>query len=53
MIYLDIAEKIEKMRKKLEKSIEKNGINSEKTLKISKELDEVISEYFNNAKKKK
>ena len=46
VIYKDIARKIEKMRKKLHKSIEKNGVDSRKTIKISQKLDEIINEYF-------
>lgn len=50
MIYRDIAKKIGKLRKKLDKSIEEKGISSEETLKISQELDEVIAAYFKESK---
>ena len=46
MIYKDIAKKIEKLRKKLHKSIEKNGVDSRKTIRISQKLDEIINVYF-------
>ena len=41
-----IRGKIENLRIKLHKAIEKFGLNSEQTQKISKELDELIN-YFN------
>lgn len=41
-----IRGKIENLRIKLHKAIEKYGLNSEQTQKISKELDELIN-YFN------
>lgn len=40
--------KIEKLRKKLSKSIERHGLNAEETRKISLELDELINEYNKN-----
>lgn len=40
--------KIEKLKKKLNKSIERYGLNSEETRKISLELDELINEYNKN-----
>ncbi len=41
-----IRGKIENLRNKLHKSIEKYGLNSKQTQKISRELDELIN-YFN------
>ena len=37
--------KIERLRKKLHNYIEKFGLNSEQTQKVSKELDQLINEY--------
>lgn len=50
MIYLDVAKEIERKRKKLHESIEKNGINSEETRKISVEIDNLLNEYYKKAK---
>ena len=46
MIYKDISKKIKKLRKKLYFEIEKSGIESEKTIKVSQELDDLITEYY-------
>lgn len=46
MIYKDIEEQIEKLRKKLHTEIEKSGIDSVKTLKVSEELDKLIKKYY-------
>lgn len=46
MIYLDVARKIEKLRGKLHKSINKNGLNSEETQKISREVDKLVNKYY-------
>lgn len=51
MIYLDVAKEIERKRKKLHESIEKNGINSEETRKISVEIDNLLNEYCKKVKK--
>lgn len=45
MIYLDIAREIERKRRLLHSSIRKNGIDSEKTRRISVEIDNLINEY--------
>ena len=37
--------KIERLRKKLHTYIERFGLNSEQTQKVSKELDQLINEY--------
>lgn len=37
--------KIERLRKKLHNYIEKFGLNSEQTQKVSRELDQLINEY--------
>lgn len=50
MTVINIDKKIEQLRKKLNESIEKNGIDSEETLHVSQELDDVISEYLKNKK---
>lgn len=39
--------KIEKMRDMLYQSIEENGLNSEKTKKMSEELNNFINLYYN------
>lgn len=55
MIYKDIEKQMEKLRKKLHTEIEKSGIDTEQTLKISEELDNLIKKYYlqklNNKKK--
>lgn len=51
MIYLDVTSKIEKLRKKLYDSIDKNGLNSDNTRNISKKLDVLVNEYYNKPKK--
>ncbi len=51
MIYLDVAKKIEKLREKLHKSINENGLNSKETQKISKEVDKLVNEYYKQDKK--
>lgn len=50
MIYLDVEKEIERKRRKLHKSIEKNGINSKETRKISIEIDNLLNEYYNKVK---
>lgn len=42
----DIVRKIKKTRKKLNISIEKNGIDSEQTEKLSKEMNDLINQYY-------
>lgn len=46
MIYKDIAEEIERLRCKLHFEIERSGIESEKTIEVSEELDNLISDYY-------
>ena len=48
MIYKDIEKQMEKLRKKLHTEIEKSGIDTEQTLKISEELDKLIKKYYIN-----
>lgn len=50
MIYLDVSRKIEKLRMKLYESIDKEGLNSENTRKISEKLDILINEYYQKEK---
>lgn len=50
MIYLDVEKEIERKRRRLHESIEKNGINSEETKKISIEIDNLLNEYYNKVK---
>lgn len=40
----------EKLQKKLNESVEKNGLNSEQTRKISKRYNELINLYYRNEK---
>ncbi len=47
----DEMKKIRNLRNKLHKSIQKNGLNSETTRKISDEMDTLINEYYNNVEK--
>ena len=42
----DIYRKISSLRKKLHKSIENTGIDSNETQKISNEIDKLIKEYY-------
>ena len=51
-MYFDIAREIEELREKLHESITKNGINSTKTMSISKKLNILINQYHNNEEKK-
>lgn len=46
MIYKDIEEKIERLRNELYTEIEKSGIESLQTLKVSEKLDELIRRYY-------
>ncbi|MBE5805523.1 MAG: Spo0E family sporulation regulatory protein-aspartic acid phosphatase [Clostridiales bacterium] len=46
MIYRDIEKKIKRKQKKLDRFVSKYGLNSEKTLKISRDLDNIINEYL-------
>lgn len=46
----DIFRKIKKQRMKLEESIEKNGIDSNETRKLSDKIDELINEYEQSIK---
>ena len=41
-----MLDKFERLRKKLNESIEQNGLNSEKTKKISRKFDELINSYY-------
>lgn len=51
MIYLDVAKKIEELREKLHKSIDKNGINAKETQKISGNIDKLVNEYYKEEKR--
>lgn len=46
----DIVKNIKKVRKKLNMSIKKNGINSEETREISEEINQLINEYYKSIK---
>jgi len=46
----DIYRKISSLRKKLHKSIENTGINSNETQEISNEIDKLIKEYYESIK---
>ena len=41
-----MLDKFERLRKKLNESIEQNGLNSEKTKKMSRKFDELINSYY-------
>ena len=40
----------EKIRKKLDESVLKNGLNSKKTKKLSEKFDKLVSEFYKNEK---
>ena len=42
---------VEELKKKLLDSIEKYGLNNEKTYDISKKIDDAINEYYKKIKK--
>ncbi|MBO5005364.1 MAG: aspartyl-phosphate phosphatase Spo0E family protein [Clostridia bacterium] len=46
MIYLDIAEQIEKTRKVLHRNIEKYGLDSKEAREVSIQLDELINRFY-------
>lgn len=46
----DIFNRIRSLKKKLDKSIQKNGLNSNETREISKKMDKLISEYYDSTK---
>lgn len=46
----DIVKKIKKLRKKLNISIEKNGINSKETEELSNEMNALINKYYDMKK---
>ncbi len=46
----DVLRKIKSLRRKLDKSIVKNGLNSEETREISNEIDELINQYYKEIK---
>lgn len=46
----DIFRKIRSLRNKLHKSIDKNGLNSSETRKISDQMDKLIQEYYKSIK---
>lgn len=50
MIYLDIAEQIEKTRKVLHKNIEKYGLDSKEVREVSIQLDELINRFYGKDK---
>ena len=47
---MKILLEIRKMQKKLNNSITKNGLNSQKTREISLKVDELINEYYKSIK---
>lgn len=47
---MKILLEIRKMQKKLNNSITKNGLNSQKTREISLKVDELINEYYESIK---
>lgn len=46
----DIYKKISSLRNRLHKSIESNGLNSNKTRQISNKMDKLIKEYYDSIK---
>ena len=46
----DIYIKIKSLRKKLHRSIDKTGLNSPETRKISDQMDQLIKQYYNSIK---
>nr|DAF27041.1 MAG TPA: hypothetical protein [Caudoviricetes sp.] len=46
----DIYRKISSLRRKLHKSIDRTGLNSDETRKISNEMDKLIKEYYDGIK---
>nr|DAM88586.1 MAG TPA: Spo0E like sporulation regulatory protein [Caudoviricetes sp.] len=44
----DNVKRIRNLRNKLHESIKKNGLDSDKTRKISDEMDKLINEYYDN-----
>jgi len=49
----DEMRKIRSLRNKLHKSIQKNGLNSEETRKISSDIDILINEYYDSIEQTK
>ncbi len=47
---IDILKRIKRTRKLLDKNIKKYGLNSNETKKISREMDELIKEYYDSIK---
>lgn len=45
-----MKDKFERLREKLNRSIEENGLDSEKTQKISREFDELLNSYYKKEK---
>lgn len=45
-----MIDNFERLRKKLHESMEKNGLNSEKTKKISERFDKMVNNYYKNEK---
>ena len=45
-----MIDNFERLRKKLDESVEKNGLNSEKTKKISERFDKMVNNYYKNEK---
>ena len=45
-----MLDNFERLRKKLHDSIEKNGIDSEKTKKLSERFDKMVNNYYKNEK---
>lgn len=46
----DIFKKISSLKNRLNKSIDKTGLHSEQTRKISKEIDMLLKEYYDSIK---
>lgn len=49
----DIIKKIRKLRKELNESFNKNGVNSSKTRKISDKMDKLINEYYSSIEERR
>ena len=46
-----IFQKIEKLREKMRKAIEKYGLNHEKSISLSRELDQLLNSYEKERRK--
>ena len=45
-----MIDNFERLRKRLDESVEKNGLHSEKTKKISERFDKMVNNYYKNEK---